>query len=65
MEQLRLLCTEYKEQDVLNIDETGLNWKRTPDRTLVTKSHSRTKKSKDRITITLTSNTDGSEKSEP
>jgi hypothetical protein len=44
------------------MDETGLNWKRTPDRTLVTKSHSRTKKSKDRITITLTSNADSSEK---
>jgi hypothetical protein len=44
------------------MDETGLNWKRTPDRTLATQSHSRTKKSKDRITIALTSNADGSEK---
>ena len=44
------------------MDETSLNWKRTPDRTLVTKSYSRTKKSKDRIIIALTSNTDSSEK---
>jgi hypothetical protein len=47
------------------MDETGLNWKRTPDRTLATKSHSRTKKSKDCITIVLISNTDSSEKFEP
>ena len=44
------------------MDETGLNWKRTPDRTLVTQSYSRTKKSKDWITITLTSNADSSKK---
>ena len=44
------------------MDKTSLNWKRTPDRTLVTQSYSRTKKSKDRITITLTSNTNSSEK---
>ena len=62
MERVRQLCTEYEEKDILNIDETGLNWKRTPDRTLATKSYSGTKKSKDRITIALTSNADGSEK---
>ena len=44
------------------MDETGLNQKRTPNRTLATKSHSGTKKSKDRITIALTSNADSSEK---
>jgi hypothetical protein len=62
MEELRRLCTQYELRDILNMDETGLNWKRTPDRTLATKSHSGTKKSKDRITIALTSNADGSEK---
>jgi hypothetical protein len=62
MEALRYLYTKYKLCDILNMDETGLNWKRTPDRTLVTKSHSGTKKSKDRITIALTSNADSSEK---
>ena len=64
MEELRALCMEYKECDILNMDETGLNWKRTPDRTLATKPHSGTKKSKDRITIALTSNADGSENRE-
>ena len=62
MEGVRRLCTQYHRRDILNMDETGLNWKRTPDRTLATKSHSGTKKSKDRITIALTSNADGSEK---
>jgi hypothetical protein len=62
MEEVRYLCTQYAPRDILNMDETGLYWKRTPDRTLVTKSHSGTKKSKDRITIVLTSNADGSEK---
>jgi hypothetical protein len=62
MEEVRRLCTLYELRDILNMDETGLNWKRTPDRTLATKSHSGTKKSKDCITIALTSNTDGSEK---
>jgi hypothetical protein len=62
MEHIRQLCTEYEEKDILNMDETGLNWKRTPDRTLPTMSYSGTKKSKDRITIALTSNADGSEK---
>ena len=62
MENVRRLCTEYDKCDILNIDKTGLNWKRTPDRTLATKPHNRTTKSKDRITIVLTSNTDGSKK---
>jgi hypothetical protein len=62
MEELRRLYTQYELRDTLNMDETGLNWKRTPNCTLATKSHSGTKKSKDRITIALTSNADSSEK---
>jgi hypothetical protein len=62
MEAVRQLCKEYKLCNILNMDETGLNWKRTPDRTLVTQSYSGTKKSKDRVTIALISNADGSKK---
>jgi hypothetical protein len=62
MEAVRQLCKEYELCNILNMDETGLNWKRTPGRTLATQSYSGTKKSKDRITIALTSNADGSEK---
>ena len=44
IEKIRQLCTEYEPRNILNIDETGLNWKRTPDCTLATKSYSGTKK---------------------
>ena len=44
------------------MDETGLYWKRTPDRTLSTRARPSTKKSKDRISIALTTNADGTEK---
>jgi glutaredoxin 2 len=36
MEALRQLCKQYELRNILNIDETSLNWKRTPDRTLAT-----------------------------
>ena len=38
MEAVRQLCKEYELCNILNMDETGLNWKRTPDRTLATQS---------------------------
>lgn len=44
------------------MDETSLNQKRTPNRTLVKKSLSSTKKSKDRIIIMLTNNANSSKK---
>lgn len=65
MERIRSLASEYKPCNVLNMDETALFWKLTPDRTLATKAGSGGKKSKDRITLALTCNADGSEKFEP
>ena len=62
MKAVRQLCKKYKLRNILNIDETCPNWKGTSDRTLATQSYSRTKKSKDRITIALTSNTGDSKK---
>jgi hypothetical protein len=47
METVQELCKEYSLQDILNMDETALNWKRTPDRTLATKSYAGSKKGKD------------------
>jgi hypothetical protein len=47
------------------MDETALFWKLTPDRTLATKAGSVGKRCKDRITLALTCNADGSEKFEP
>ena len=54
MEYIRQLCSEYHEDDILNIDETGLFQKLTPDRTLATQAGSGGKKSKDRITLAFT-----------
>jgi len=34
MEKVRLLVVKYDPDDVLNMDETGLFWKLTPDRTV-------------------------------
>ena len=65
MNELRLLCEDYKDCDILNMDEIALYWKMAPDRTLATKAQAGGKKSKDRITIALTSNADGSETFKP
>ena len=62
MKDLRELVAEYEPRNVLNMDETGLFWKQSPNRSLTTESLSGGKKSKDRITLALTSNADGSEK---
>jgi DDE superfamily endonuclease/Tc5 transposase DNA-binding domain/Fission yeast centromere protein N-terminal domain len=65
MTKLRKLCAQYHPRDIFNMDETGLYWKRVPDRSLATESIKGVKKAKDRITIALTANADGSEKLEP
>ena len=61
MNDLCILCLEYDPNDILNMDETGLFWKMSPDRTLATKAASGGKKSKDRITAALTSNATGTD----
>lgn len=61
MEELRALCQEYDSVNILNMDETGLFWKSTPGKTLATEQVSGKKKEKDRITIAVTCNADGSE----
>jgi hypothetical protein len=65
MDKLRAECSAYASKDIFNMDETGLFWKLQPDRSLATCQTSGGKKSKDRITIALTVNADGSEKLEP
>jgi hypothetical protein len=59
MEYIRQLCSEYHEDNILNMDETGLFWKLTPDRTLATQAGSGGKKSKDRITLAFTVSASG------
>lgn len=58
------LCEEFSPKNIFNTDETGLFFKLTPDRTMKFKGETCAggKFSKERITILLTANMDGSEK---
>ena len=62
MQENRDLVAIYPPKNVLNMDETGLYWKMSPNYTLVTEASSGGKKSKDRITLTLIINTTGTNK---
>lgn len=60
------LMSRYRPEDVFNMDETGLFYRLTTDRTLHFKGQkcSGGKQSKERITVALTANMTGSEKLE-
>ncbi|KAL0209586.1 hypothetical protein RCL1_008424 [Eukaryota sp. TZLM3-RCL] len=54
---------EFRPEDVYNLDETALYWKLKPGKRITKrKKVPGEKKSKDRLTVTLATNTDGSEK---
>lgn len=57
----------YEEKDIYNMDETGLFWKLVPDKSFAFKNDrcKGQKKSKDRVTVLLCCNMDGSEKRRP
>jgi Tc5 transposase DNA-binding domain len=55
------LASTYALSDILNMDETGLYWKLSPNRSLATEAASGGKKSKDRITLALTTNATGTD----
>lgn len=61
------IVENYKPSDVYNADETGLFFKLMPDKTLKFKNEKCTggKLSKERITVLLCANSDGSEKRRP
>ena len=57
---------DYQPKDIFNMDETGLFFRLLPDKTLSnSKTNKGVKKQKDRITIALCANSDGSEKVKP
>jgi hypothetical protein len=60
MEDIKTLVSQYRSCDVFNMDETGLFYRLEPNRTLATKRLSGKKKQKERITVALTANADGS-----
>ncbi|UYV69913.1 CENPBD1 [Cordylochernes scorpioides] len=58
----------YDSKQVLNVDETGLFWKRLPDRTFISKTEKSApgfKASKDRLTLLLGGNANGDFKFKP
>ncbi|UYV63340.1 TIGD4 [Cordylochernes scorpioides] len=61
------IISNYACKDIFNADETGLFWRLLPDKTLHFKGETCTggKASKERITILLCCNMDGSEKMQP
>ncbi|CAJ0634571.1 1556_t:CDS:2, partial [Entrophospora sp. SA101] len=62
---LKEVIQDYESCDVYNVDETALYWNLEPSKTLSDHFISGTKKSKDRVTIVLTCNADGSDKLTP
>jgi hypothetical protein len=64
-EQIKNITSQYQLSDIFNADETGLFWQLEPSRVLSTGPVTGRKKSKERITVMLTCNADGTEKLKP
>jgi hypothetical protein len=62
---LKSKCECYSLDRIYNMDETGLFYRLEPDRTLATQRLSGRKKNKERLTIALCANADGSHKLDP
>ena len=62
MKVLRTLCGEYQEDDIYNMDETGLFWRQAPNAGLATQARPGIKKDKSRITLVLCVNSTGSDR---
>ena len=64
-EDLQKITSSYRRQDIYNMDETALFYKLQPCHTLATSSINGQKVSKERITVALCMNADGSDKLKP
>ena len=62
---LKNMCSNYPPERIYNMDETGLFYRLEPDRTLATQRLSGRKKNKERLSIALCANSDGSHKLDP
>jgi transposase len=62
---LKNMCSSYPPERIYNMDETGLFYRLEPDRTLATERLSGRKKNKERLSIALCANSDGSHKLDP
>lgn len=62
MKSLQTLAGEFQEEDIYNMDETGLFWRMTPSRGLATSSHASLKKDKSRISLVFCTNATGNDR---
>jgi len=62
MRAVRTLCGEYREDDIYNMDETGLYWRRAPDAGLSTSTRPGVKKEKARVSVMCCVNYTGTHK---
>ena len=62
MKAVRTLCGEYPEDDIYNMDETGLYWRSAVNRGLLSEPLPGRKIDKSRITIALCTNATGSDR---
>ncbi|CAB5357059.1 unnamed protein product [Rhizophagus irregularis] len=62
---LRERCSNYPLERIYNMDETGLFYRLEPDRTLATKHLAGRKVNKERLSVALCANADGSHKFKP
>ncbi|XP_046564291.1 tigger transposable element-derived protein 6-like [Haliotis rubra] len=64
-EELKSVLKNYDEDDIFNLDETGLFYKLGPNHTLASKKTPGVKKSKERVTVALCCNATGTIKVKP
>lgn len=62
MKSIQTLCEEFLEEDIYNIDETGLFWQQSPTSGLATENQSGIKKDKSQITLVACINCTGSDR---
>jgi hypothetical protein len=62
LEKLRVIRAKFRKRDIYNLDETALFWKKSPERLLSTMSAPGLKVQKNRVTIAVCGNADGSDK---
>lgn len=62
MKAIQIICDTYPPEDIYNMDETGLFWRRMPNGGLTSEGRPGQKRDKTRITIVVASNATGSDK---
>lgn len=62
MKAIQIICDEYAPEDIYNMDETGLYWRRMPNGGLISEGRPGQKRDKTRITIVVALNATGSDR---